>query len=71
VIEALPQAISEVTPLGEVEQTSLANDNTVTIVTRHLMRDGHYPATDYTTLRNLKTAAKRAYDQRIVLRKDK
>ena len=71
VIEALPQAISEVTPLGEVEQTSQANDNTVTIVTRHLMRDGRYPATDYTTLRNLKTAAKRAYDQRIVLRKEK
>ena len=71
VIEALPQAISEVTPLGEVEQTFEANDNTVTIVTRHLMRDGRYPATEYATLRNLKTAAKRAYDQRIVLRKEK
>ena len=71
VIEALPQTINEVTPLGEVEQTSQANDNTITIVTRHMMRDGRYPATEYATLRNIMTAAKRANDQRIVLRKEK
>lgn len=68
VIEALPQSIHEVTPLGEVEQTVEANDTAITIVTRLLMRDGSYPATEYTTLRHLKTVAKRAYDQRIVLR---
>ena len=66
---ALPQPVSEVTPLGELEQTSEANGNTVTIVTRHLMRDGRYPATDYATLRNLKTAVKKAYEQRFVLRR--
>ena len=69
VIEALPQAVNEVTPLGELSQTFEANDNTVTIVTRHLMRDGRYPATDYATLRNLKTAVKKAYEQRFVLRR--
>ena len=69
VIEALPQAVNEVTPLGELSQTFEANDNTVTIVTRHLMRDGRYPATDYVTLRKLKTAVKKAYEQRIVLRR--
>ena len=69
VIETLPQAVNEVTPLGEVSQTFEAGENAVTIVTRHMMRDGHYPATDYATLRNLKTAVKRAYDQRIVLRR--
>jgi hypothetical protein len=69
VIEALPQAVNEVTPLGELSQTFEANDNTVTIVTRYLMRDGRYPATDYATLRKLKTAVKKAYEQRIVLRR--
>lgn len=69
-IESLPQPVSEVTPLGELEQTFEGNGNTVTIVTRHLMRNGRYPASDYTTLRNLKTAVKRAYDQRIVLRRE-
>ncbi len=69
VVEALPQPVNEVTPLGELTQTFEANGNTVTIVTRHLMRDGRYPATDYATLRNLKTAVKRAYDQRIPLRR--
>ena len=69
VIEALPQAVNEVTPMGELSQTFEANDNTVTIVTRHLMRDGRYPATDYATLRNLKTAVKKAYEQRFVLRR--
>ncbi len=68
-VETLPQSSSEVTPLGELSQTFEATDNTVTVVTRHLMRDGRYPATDYATLRNLKTAVKRAYDQRIVLRR--
>ncbi len=69
VVETLPQSASEVTQLGELSQTFEATDNTVTVVTRHLMRDGRYPATDYATLRNLKTAVKRAYDQRIVLRR--
>ena len=68
-VETLPQASSEVTPLGELSQTFEAADNTVTVVTRCLMRNGRYPATDYATLRNLKTAVKRAYDQRIVLRR--
>ena len=68
-VETLPQSSSEVTPLGELSQTFEATDNTVTVVTRHLMRNGRYPATDYATLRNLKTAVKRAYDQRIVLRR--
>ena len=68
-VETLPQASSEVTPLGELSQTFEATDNTVTVVTRSLMRNGRYPATDYATLRNLKTAVKRAYDQRIVLRR--
>ena len=69
VVETLPQSASEVTLLGELSQTFEAADSTVTVVTRHLMRDGRYPATDYATLRNLKTAVKRAYDQRIVLRR--
>ena len=68
-VETLPKSSSEVTPLGELSQTFETTDNTVTVVTRHLMRDGRYPATDYATLRNLKTAVKRAYDQRIVLRR--
>ena len=68
-VETLPQSASEVTPLGELSQTFEAADNTVTVVTRHQMRDGRYPATDYATLRNFKTAVKRAYDQRIVLRR--
>lgn len=68
-VETLPQSSSEVTPLGELSQTFEAAGNTVTVVTRHLMRDGRYPATDYATLRNLKTVVKRAYDQRIVLRR--
>lgn len=68
-VETLPQSSSEVTPLGELSQTFEATDNTVTVVTRHLMRNGRYPATDYATLRNLKTVVKRAYDQRIVLRR--
>ena len=68
-VETLPQSSSEVTPLGELSQTFEATDNTVTVVTRHLMRNGRYPATDYATLRNLKIAVKRAYDQRIVLRR--
>ncbi len=68
-VETLPQSSSEVTPLGELSQTFEATDNTVTVVTRHLMRNGRYPATDYATLRNLKTAVKQAYDQRIVLRR--
>lgn len=68
-VETLPQSSSEVTPLGELSQTFEAAGNTVTVITRHLMRNGRYPATDYATLRNLKTAVKRAYDQRIVLRR--
>lgn len=32
-------------------------------------RMGHYPTTDYETLRCLKTTAKKAYDQRIVPRR--
>ena len=69
VIEAVPQPVNEVTPLGELSQTFEATENTVTIVTRHLMRDGSYPASDYDTLRTFKTAVKKAYDQRIVLRR--
>ena len=68
VIEALPQSINEVMPMGEFSQTFVAGDNTVSVVTRHLMRDGRYPATEYNTLRNFKSVVKRAYDQRIVLR---
>ena len=68
-VETLPQSSCEVTPLGELSQTFEAAGNTVTVVTRHLMRNGRYSATDYATLRNLKTAVKRAYDQRIVLRR--
>ena len=67
VIEAVPQPVNEVTALGELSQTFEATENTVTIVTRLLMRDGNYPASDYDTLRTFKTAVKKAYDQRIVL----
>ena len=70
VIEALPQQVNEVSPFGELSQTFVAGDNTVTVVTRHLMRDGRYPATEYNTLRNFKSAVKKAYDQRIVLRRN-
>jgi hypothetical protein len=69
VIEALPQPVNEVTSLGELSLTSEASDNTVTIVTRLLMRDGSYPASEYATLRTFKTAVKKAYEQRIVLRR--
>ncbi len=69
VIEALPQPVNEVTSLGELSLTSEANDNTVTIVTRLLMHDGNYPASEYDTLRTFKTAVKKAYEQRIVLRR--
>ena len=69
VIEAVPQPVNEVTPLGELSQTFEATDYTVTVVTRHLMRDGNYPASDYNTLRTFKTAVKKVYDQRIVLRR--
>ena len=69
VIEAVPQPVNEVTPLGELSQTFEATENTVTIVTRHLMRDGSYPASEYDNLRTFKTAVKKAYDQRIVLRR--
>ena len=69
VIEAVPQPVNEVTPLGELSQTFEATDNTVTIVTRHLMREGNYSASDYDTLRTFKTAVKKACDQRIVLRR--
>jgi hypothetical protein len=68
-IETLPQQVNEVTPLGELSQTFEASDNAVTIVTRILMRDGSYPASDYPTLRTFKTAVKKAYEQRIVLRR--
>ena len=68
-IEALPQAVSEVTPLGELQQTFVDSGDTVTVVTRVLMRDGRYPASDYATLRDFKSAVKRAYDQRIVFRR--
>jgi len=69
VIEALPQPVNEVTSLGELSLTSEASDNTVTIVTRLLMRDGSYPASEYETLRTFRTAVKKAYEQRIVLRR--
>ena len=69
VIEAVPQPVNEVTPLGELSQTFEATDYTVIVVTRHLMRDGNYPASDYNTLRTFKTAVKKVYDQRIVLRR--
>lgn len=69
VIEALPQPVNEVTSLGELSLTSEANDNTVTIVIRHLMHDGTYPASEYDALRTFKTAVKKAYEQRIVLRR--
>lgn len=69
VIEALPQPVNEVTSLGELSLTSEASDNTVTIVTSLLMRDGNYPASEYDTLRTFKTAIKKAYEQRIVLRR--
>lgn len=68
-IEALPQPINEVTPLGEVYQTFEQGDGFVTVVTRHLMRNGRYPSNDYETLRHLKTTTKKAYDQRIVLKR--
>ena len=67
VIEALPQQVNEVAPMGELSQTFEADGNTITIVTRHLMRSGRYPASEYNTLRNFKSAVKKAYDQRIVL----
>ncbi len=69
VIETLPQPVNEVTSLGELSLTSEASDNTVTIVTRLLMHDGNYPASEYDTLRTFKTAVKKAYEQRIVLRR--
>jgi len=67
VIEALPQQVNEVAPMGELSQTFEADGNTITIVTRHLMRSGRYPASEYNTLRNFMSAVKKAYDQRIVL----
>jgi hypothetical protein len=33
-----------------------------------MMRDGSYPASKYGTLRTLKAAVKKPYEQRIVLR---
>ena len=69
VVEAVPQPVNEVTTLGELSQTFDATDNAVTIVTRHLMREGRYPASEYDTLRAFKTAVKKAYEQRIVLRR--
>lgn len=68
-VEALPKAVSEVTPLGELSQTFEVSGDMVTIITRHLMRNGRYPASEYATLRSLKSAVKKAYDQRIVLRR--
>ena len=68
VIEALPQPLNEVTPMGELSQTFEDHGNTVIVITRHLMRDGRYAASEYSTLRTLKSAVKRAYEQRIVLR---
>ena len=70
VIEALPSQVNEVAPMGELSQTFKADGNTITIVTRYLMRGGRYPASEYNTLRNFKSAVKKAYDQRIVLRRD-
>ena len=69
VIEALPMTVNEETSLGELSQTSTVCGDTITIVTRCLMRNGRYPATEYANLRDLKTAVKRAYDQYIVLRR--
>lgn len=70
VIEALPSQVNEVAPMGELSQTFKADGNTITIVTRYLMRGGRYPASEYNTLRNFKSAVKKAYDQRIVLRRN-
>lgn len=69
VIETLPQQVNEVAPMGELSQTFKADDKTITIITRHLMRDGRYPESEYNTLRNFMSAVKKAYDQRIVLRR--
>ena len=70
VIEALPSQVNEVAPMGELSQTFKADGNTITIVTRYMMRGGRYPASEYNTLRNFKSAVKKAYDQRIVLRRN-
>ena len=70
VIEALPQSVNEVTPFGDLSQTIESSDNTITIVTRYLMRDGSYPASDYDNLRTFMTAVKKVYDQRFVLRRE-
>jgi len=69
VIETLPQQVNEVAPMGELSQTFKADGNMITIITRHLMRDGRYPESEYNTLRNFMSAVKKAYDQRIVLRR--
>lgn len=68
-VEALPDAVSLTTALGEVNQTFNQHENQVTVVTRLLIRNGLYPADEYESLRRLKTAAKKAYDQRIVLKR--
>lgn len=68
-VEALPDAVSITNALGEVNQTFTQHENQVTVVTRLLIRNGLYPADEYESLRRLKTAAKKAYDQRIVLKR--
>lgn len=68
-IEALPQQVNEVNSFGELSQTFEVGDNAITIVTRHLIRDGRYPATEYNTLRDFKSAVKMANDQCIVFRR--
>ena len=68
-VEALPDAVSLTNALGEVNQTFTQHENQVTVVTRLLIRNGLYPADEYESLRRLKTAAKKAYDQRFVLKR--
>ena len=68
VVEALPQPVREVAALGEFTQTvEICSGDTITVITRHLMRNGIYPAAEYSTLCKLKATAKQAYDRQIVL----
>ena len=68
-VEALPDAVNLTNALGEVNQTFTQHENQVTVVTRLLIRNGLYPADEFENLRRLKTAAKKAYDQRFVLKR--
>lgn len=69
VIEALPREIDESASMGQVTRSITHHGDTITIVTRHLMRQGHYPASDYEALRTLKTQVQKAYRDNLVIKR--